>query len=88
MNAIAALGHLANFLAPALVVALMLSLIPRLRLGKVRWRGFMKDTLWLSLAGFGVLLAGLIWFGRDGKMATYAALVLAQGSMAWYLRRS
>ncbi len=88
MTAIAALGHVANFFAPALVVALMLSLIPRLRRGKSRWRGFIKDTLWLSLAGFGVLLAGLIWFDRDGKMATYAALVLAQGSIAWYLRRS
>jgi hypothetical protein len=31
----------------------------------------------------GVLVAGLWWFGHDGKMATYAALVvlpaLAQG---------
>lgn len=88
MTAIAALGHMANFFVPALVVALMLSLIPRLRWGKSRWRGFIKDTLWLSLAGLGVLLAGLIWFDRDGKMATYAALVLAQGSIAWYLRRS
>ena len=38
MTAIAALGHVANFFAPALVVALMLSLIPRLRWGKSRWR--------------------------------------------------
>lgn len=88
MTAIAALGHVANFLAPALVVALMLSLMPRLRWGKARWRGFIKDTLWLTLAGVSVLLAGLIWFGRDGKMATYAALVVVQGSAAWYLRRS
>ena len=88
MTAIAALGHMANFFAPALVVALMLSLIPRLRWGKSRWRGFIKDTLWLTLVGVSVLLAGLIWFGRDGKMATYAALVVVQGSAAWYLRRS
>jgi hypothetical protein len=88
MTAIAALGHVANFLAPALVVALMLSLLPRLRWGKARWRGFIQDTLWLTLAGVSVLLAGLIWFGRDGKMATYAALVVVQGSAAWYLRRS
>lgn len=88
MTAIAALGHVANFFAPALVVALMLSLIPRLRWGKSRWRGFIKDTLWLTLVGVSVLLAGLIWFGRDGKMATYAALVVVQGSAAWYLRRS
>ncbi|MFP5467537.1 MAG: hypothetical protein ACLGG8_08435 [Gammaproteobacteria bacterium] len=88
MTAIAALGHVANFLAPALVVAVMLSLMPRLRLSRARWRGFFRDTLWLSLAGGTVLLAGLIWFDRDGKMATYAALVVVQGSLAWYLRRS
>lgn len=88
MTAIAALGHMANFLAPALTVAVMLSLMPRLRLNKARWRGFFRDTLWLTLAGGAVLLAGLIWFDRDGKMATYLALVMVQGSVAWFLRRS
>jgi hypothetical protein len=33
-----------------------------------------------------VLLAGLIVFGRDAKMFTYAALVLAQGSLVWWVR--
>ena len=33
-----------------------------------------------------VLLAGLVVFGRDGKMLTYTALVLAQGSLAWWVR--
>lgn len=88
MTAIAALGHVANFFAPALVVALMLSLVPRLGWGKARWKGFFKDTLWLSLVGVVVLVVGLVWFGRDGRMATYAALVLSQGSIAWYLRRT
>jgi len=27
-------------------------------------------------------------FGRDGRMLTYAVLVLAQGSLAWWLRGS
>lgn len=88
MTAIAALGHVANFIAPALVVALMLSLAPRLGWSKARWKGFLKDTLWLSLVGVVVLVVGLVWFGRDGRMATYTALVLSQGSIAWYLRRS
>ena len=26
-------------------------------------------------------------FGRDGKMATYAALVLVQGTVGWWLHR-
>ena len=34
-----------------------------------------------------VLLAGLVFFGRDGKMATYAALVAVQGTLAWWLHR-
>ena len=33
------------------------------------------------------LLAALIVFGRDGKMATYAALVVAIASSQWLLLR-
>ena len=40
----------------------------------------------LAGAGVLVLLGGLILFGRDGKMFTYAALVLAQGTLAWWMR--
>jgi len=32
-----------------------------------------------------VLLAGLVVWGRDGKMLTYAALVLASASVQWLL---
>jgi hypothetical protein len=34
-----------------------------------------------------VLLGGLWFFGRDGKMATYVVLVLASGSSQWLLSR-
>jgi hypothetical protein len=56
---------------------------PKARRG--RWAA---RTELLALAGVGVavLLAGLVYFGRDGKMATYAALVLAQGTLGWWLR--
>lgn len=81
--------HLANFLAPAAVVAVLLAGLPRLwpqaRKGRA---GFWRHVAWLSLAGALVLLAGLAWFGRDGKMATYAALMLVQGSLAWLQRPS
>ncbi|WP_302172521.1 hypothetical protein [uncultured Hydrogenophaga sp.] len=40
----------------------------------------------LLAVGVVVLLAGLLVFGRDGKMLTYAALVLAQGTAGWWLR--
>jgi hypothetical protein len=39
------------------------------------------------LVGSAVLLCGLWWFGRDGKMQTYAALALAVASSQWLLAR-
>lgn len=78
-------GHLANFLVPAVVMAVILALMPRLRRkAKGSRGGFWREVGWSSLAGTVVLVAGLAWFGRDGKMATYAALVLVQGSLAWF----
>lgn len=54
--------------------------------GAARWRPLVQ---WAVLAGAGVLvlLGGLVVFGRDGKMWTYAALVLVQGSLVWWMRR-
>jgi len=40
-----------------------------------------------AAVGAAVLLAGLWVFGRDGKMLTYAALVLAGASCQWLLQR-
>ena len=36
---------------------------------------------------FAVLLAGLWWFGRDAKMATYAALVVVMALCQWVFSR-
>jgi hypothetical protein len=87
MTFFALLGHIANFIAPALGVAALLWLGPRIARGKrpVRWRPAVEAGL-LAGAGVAVLLAGLVFFGRDGKMLTYAALVLVQGTMAWWVR--
>lgn len=82
------IGHFANFIAPAIGVAVLLWGMPRLwpkaRAG--RWAA-RRELMALCALGVGVLLAGLIVFGRDGKMLSYTALVLAQGSLAWWLRR-
>ncbi len=37
-----------------------------------------------ALAGAAVTLAGLVVFGRDGRMATYAAMVLACAFTLWW----
>jgi len=88
MNFFAFLAHLAGFIAPALVVGLILWVVPRWpdkgRLA--RWRRSMELAV-LVAAGATVLLGGLVYFGRDGKMATYAAMVLVQGTLVWWMRR-
>lgn len=83
-----ALGHLFNFALPALALPLLLWLPARLLLGRPagapRWW-----VQWLVQAAVGaaVLAGGLALFGRDGKMLTYAALVLACASGQWLLLR-
>jgi hypothetical protein len=82
------LGHLVGLLAPAFTLALLLCLAPRLRrAGRQGSRRWTQDLGWLFLAGALVLMAGLLYFGRDAKMATYTALVLVQGSLGWWLQR-
>ncbi len=88
MDFTAAALHLLNFLAPALCLPLLLWPMARLAFGRPagapRW--------WVqwgvqAAVGAAVLLAGLWVFGRDGKMLTYAALVLAGASCQWLLQR-
>ena len=87
MTSLAFLGHLAGFVAPALVVALILWGVPRLRRAGRAAAGARLEVFMLLVAGVAVLLGGLVFLGRDGKMATYAALVVVQGTLAWWLHR-
>jgi hypothetical protein len=72
--------------APALGVAVlaasMAKLIWRRDLTAVPWHGL---VLWAAGAGAVVLIAGLVVFGRDGKMVTYAALVAASALALWWV---
>jgi hypothetical protein len=87
MTPLAFLGHLAGFIAPAVFMALILWAAPRVRRRGRAAPGAGLEAFMLVLAGVVVLLAGLVFFGRDGKMATYAALVWVQGTLAWWLHR-
>jgi hypothetical protein len=76
--------HLFNFILPALAVGGLCALFGRFvgRRGAGSW--------WLQAAvnavvGAAVLVAGLVVFGHDGRMATYGALVLACGTSQWLL---
>lgn len=70
--------HFAGFAAPALLLALLLAVLgPALMPKRPTARTVWACAAINFVAGLAVLAAGLWWFGRDGKMATYAALVVA-----------
>ena len=81
-------NHLLNFVAHAAAVALVLVLSSRL----VGSRSASAMSVWLRglilfAVGVAVLAAGLVLWGRDGKMLTYAALVVACATCQWVLVR-
>ena len=84
MGLLDALWHLLNFFAPAVGVGLIAS-----GFAKLLWRRDLKSARWLTLAAWATgacavtLMAGLIVFGHDGKMATYAAMVGACALSLW-----
>lgn len=82
------LGHLLGLFLPALGVSVLLIAAPRLwpKVARGRW-SLKTESLALVGCGAVVLLTGLVLFGRDGKMLTYAALVVALGTLAWWNRR-
>ncbi len=87
MTPLAFLVHVVGFIAPAAFLALVLWTVPRFRRAGRAAKGAGLEVFMLVVAGVVVLLAGLVVFGRDGKMATYAALVFVQGTLAWWLHR-
>lgn len=88
MGPIDFLVHLTSFLAPALFLGLALPPAARLLLPGRPGGRFRLQAALVALAAAAVLAGGLWWFGRDGKMATYAAAVLAAASTQWLLVRA
>ena len=81
--------HLLNFAAPALAVALLVTaaaplVLPRTKAGPAWWVRLAINCA----AGLVALAAGLWYFGRDGKMVTYAALVLVVATTQWLVARA
>jgi len=81
-------NHLLNFVAPAAAMALVLVLAGRL-VGAKNASALPAWQRWMVLfvIGVAVLVAGLVLWGRDGKMLTYAALVVACATAQWVLAR-
>ena len=84
MGPVDAFWHIVNFLAPGLVVAALTSLV-----AKGLWRRELRTVAWTrlflssSVLGLSALVAGLVVFGHDGHMATYALLVAASALAVW-----
>lgn len=82
------LDQVLNFLAPALFVAVATPLAARIFMKKAPNALIWWSQIAINFAvGAGVLLAGLWYFGYDGKMATYAALVLGCATSQWLMAR-
>jgi hypothetical protein len=85
MGPLDALWHLANFFSPAFGVALITT-----ALAKLVWRrelaaaGWGRLLTWSCGAAALASIGGLVAFGRDGRMATYGALVVATALALWW----
>lgn len=85
MGPLALLNHLANLFLPAVALGMVAA-----GLAKLAWRSELAARPWWRLAGVAaaangmVTLAGLAWTGADGRMGTYAAMVLATALTLWW----
>ena len=81
-------NHLINLVAPALVLGLLVAAAARFLMKKPpQVPVFWAQVAMNSIAGGAALAAGLWLFGVDGKMASYAALVLVVASAQWLMLR-
>jgi hypothetical protein len=84
LDALQLFWHLANFALPAVGVGALTA-----ALCKLAWRRGLARTSWFTLAwqasaaGLAVLVAGVAITGHDGRMITYAGLVMACALVPW-----
>jgi hypothetical protein len=85
MGPLDVIWHVSNLFIPALLLGAVSAGAVKL----VWWRE-LAAVRWLRLAGPAaaasacMVLAGLVFFGRDGRMATYSAMVLACALTLWW----
>ena len=91
MTILSALLHTLNFILPAVFVGGLLAVAAPLALRiktKRSRQQVMRQWLINSLVGIAALALGLWFYGVDGKMMTYAALVAAQAASQFVLLRA
>jgi type III secretory pathway component EscT len=82
------INHFLNFLAPAMVVGLLLAVVAPFF--NKKWpsaHAVIAQTAINSIAGVLVLVLGLWVFGRDAKMASYGAMLVSVASVQWWFLR-
>lgn len=86
-----AFWHLLNFFVPALGLGAVAAAFT-----KLLWRRETQNLTWWRLAGpacaaaAAATVGGLLFYGQDGRMGTYAAMVLVAALTLWwrvFLRR-
>ena len=92
MTALNLTNQLLNFMAPAAFVALLLVLLTRIAPRFFTSKRSVAPSLLaqaaiIFIANVLLLLAGLVLFGRDGKMASYALMALGAATCQWLLLR-
>ena len=92
MTALNLTNQLLNFMAPAAFVALVVVLLARIVSRFFKSKKPLAPSLWTQLAivfiaSVLLLVAGLVVFGRDGRMASYALLALGAATCQWVLLR-
>jgi hypothetical protein len=86
MGFIDAVLHALNFMLPALAVALLVTFCGRFfKQNKPLAGKFIARSAINFVVCLAVLSIGLILTGRDGKMFTYLAMVMASGTVQWVL---
>ncbi len=80
--------HLAGFAAPAVFLALLLPTVARLLLRRSTHGAWWWHATLVLAAGLVALGVGLWYFGRDGKMLSYAGLLIAAAGAQWLAARS
>jgi hypothetical protein len=88
MSLLDLLIHALNFAAPAAFLAVLMPLLAKLifRRQQALLAGWAQVLVNFTVC-IAVLLAGLVFFGRDGKFATYAALVVCAATSQWMMAR-
>ena len=76
MSVLDGLFHALNFVAPAFVLGFFLAFCGLSLTSALSVQALYRQTIFNVVVCVMALIAGLVWFGRDGKMATYAAMVL------------